>query len=60
MGILMGLSPIPCVGLQSLCLSVEMSGGCTAAKWLDLDAVCGGEWGRSRDGCIRLGGDRLR
>jgi len=28
--------------------------------WLDLDAVWGGEWGRSRDGCIRWGGNRRR
>jgi len=27
---------------------------------LDPDAVWDGEWGRSRDGCIRWGGDRRR
>ena len=27
---------------------------------MDLDAVWGGEWGRSRDGCIRWDGDRQR
>jgi len=27
---------------------------------LDLDAVWIGEWGRSRDGCIRWDGDRRR
>jgi len=23
--------------------------------WVDPDAVCGGEWGRSKNGCIRWG-----
>ena len=27
---------------------------------MDPDAVWGGEWGRSRDGCIRWGGDGQR
>jgi len=27
---------------------------------MDPDAVCGGEWSRSSDGCIRWGGDRRR
>jgi len=31
------------------------------AKWLtDLDAVWGGEWGRSMDECIRWGGDHQK
>jgi len=52
------LSPIPSVGL-SVVLSV--SGKCTVAKRLiGSDAVWGGEWGRSRDGCLRCGDDRQR
>ena len=46
------LSPSPSVG-RSVCLcpeSVLWQNG-----WLDPDAAWDGEWGRSRDGCIRLG-----
>ena len=51
---------------RSVCLSVgllvgPLSGGCTVAKQL-IGSVCrlGGEWGRSRDGCIKWGGDCRR
>jgi len=38
----------------SVGLSVYLSTKCTVAKgWLDPDAVWDGEWGWSRDGCIR-------
>jgi len=46
---------MPCVSL-SVCLeSVLWQNG-----WMDPDAVWGGEWGRSRDGRIRRGGDLRR
>jgi len=39
---------------RSVCLSVGLSEECAVAKRLiDLDAVWGGEWGRSRYGFIR-------
>jgi len=53
------LSPIPSVGRYvGLCVcpeSVPWQNG-----WLDPDAVWDGEWGRSRDGCITLGGNCRR
>jgi len=39
-----------CVGLSVCPECVSWQNG-----WLDPDAVWGGEWGRSRDGCIRWG-----
>jgi len=52
------LLPISSVGL-SVCVSVCLSGKSTVAKWL-IGSGCRlgwwagvGEWGRSRDGCIR-------
>jgi len=45
-------------------LSVSRSVGLVGELWkngcLDLDAIWGGEWGRSRDWCIRWGEDRRR
>jgi len=42
---------------RSVCRSVRLSAGkCTVAKRLiDPDAVWDGEWGRSKDGCVRRG-----
>jgi len=28
--------------------------------WLDLDVILGGEWSRSRDTCVKWGGDHWR
>jgi len=51
------LSPIPSVGL-SACLSVGRPVGpmdeLWKNGWLDLDAVWGGECGRSKEGCIMI------
>ena len=43
-----------------ICLSVCPESVLWQNGLMDSDAVwtLGGEWGRSRDGCIRLGGDR--
>jgi len=55
------LSPIPSVTLYlSVCRSVCPETVLWQNGWLDLDVVCGGEWGRLREGCIRWGGDRRR
>ena len=53
------LSPIPSVGLL-VCLSVGPERVLCQNGRLDPDAVRDGGWGRSRDGCIRRGGDRRR
>jgi len=42
-------------------VSVYLSGKYIVAKWLIGSGYhLGGEWDRSRDGCIRWGGDRRR
>ena len=42
-------------------LLVCLSTGCTVEKWLTgSGCLFGGEWDRSRDVCIRHGGDRRR
>jgi len=48
--LLTDLSPIPCVGLSVLSVCPESV--LWQIGWLDMDTVWGGEWGRSRDGCI--------
>ena len=45
---------------MSVCLCVCPQSVLWQNGRLDPDAVWGGEWGRSRDGCIRWGGDRRR
>jgi len=46
---------------STVCRSVCRSAKCIVAKWL-IGSRCrlGGEWGWSREGCIRLGGYRRR
>jgi len=46
--------PRPSVGL-SVCVSVWPESVLWQNGWLDPDTVWDGEWGRSRDGCIRWG-----
>ena len=46
--------------INPICWSVCLESVLWQNSRLVLDAVSGGEWGRSRDGCIRLGGDRQR
>jgi len=41
--------------LVCLSVSVCLEGVLWHNSWLDLDAVWSGEWGRSKDGCIRWG-----
>jgi len=43
------------LGHLSVCLSVCLESVLWQNGRLYLDAVWGGEWGRSRDGCIRYG-----
>jgi len=52
-----GLSPRPSVS-QSVGLSVCPESVLWQNGWVDADAVLGGGWGWSRDGCIRWGGYR--
>jgi len=44
----------------SVCPSVCPVGELWKNGGLDLDAILGPEWGQSRDGCIRWGGDCQR
>jgi len=44
----------------TVCLSVGPQSVLWQNSWLDPDAIWGGEWGWSRDGCITWGGYRQR